>query len=176
MNFQPDDFRSRELREAFDYWEAKRGVRAMPARQDIDPAEMVAWLSKVFLVEVIYPANSARPCDFRFRLVGTDVVARYGRDFTGRVLSDLDLEGRTDALRDEYGQAAIRAKPQYFLDCTYQANGRPLHYERLLMPLSNDGERPNMLLGVQAPLVAEAAYSSSPLSGAAAASSGGRAR
>jgi hypothetical protein len=156
MNFDPDALRSRELRAAFDYWQDKRGSRPMPSRTDIDPSEMVPWLSQTLLVDVVYADGEDRPLDFRFRLVGTDVVERYGHEFTGRHLSSLDLDGKAAEIMNEYGLAVSRAKPQYFVDEFVQFSGRPMHYERLLMPLSDDGTNVNMLLGVQKSLFADA--------------------
>lgn len=147
MNFEPDRLRSRALREAFAYWRAKCGDRAMPSRDDLDPSEMLGWLSHTLLVDVVY--ENDRPQDFRFRLVGTDVVERYGKEFTGRTLSALDLDGKSPEILDEYRRTVDRSRPQYFIDEFVQHSGRPMHYERLLMPLSDDGQNINMLFGVQ---------------------------
>src|SRR5688572_2678657 len=61
------------------YWDARRGLRPMPRRADIDPVDMRAWLSRVTLVDVDAVARG-----FRYRLVGTEVVALRGFDPTGR--------------------------------------------------------------------------------------------
>jgi hypothetical protein len=147
-NFDPTTLRSRALREAYGYWDAKRGDRAMPARADLEPSEMRAWLAHVLLVDVLYGPDGAVN-DFRFRLVGTDVVERYGREFTGNSLSSLDLDGKSPLIHAEYCRTVERRRPQYFIDEFVQNSGRPMHYERLLMPLSDDGETINMLFGVQ---------------------------
>ncbi len=154
MNFSPDRLRSRALREALGYWQAKAANRLMPARRDLDPTEMVAWLPHTLLVDVIYAPAAQRPLDFHFRLVGTDVVERYGREFTGHRLSSLDLDGKVVEIMNEYRRAVQQGSPQYFIDEFVQDCGRAMHYERLLMPLSDDGRRINMLFGVQKSLFA----------------------
>ncbi len=156
MNFDPDTLRSPELHNALRYWRAKCQGRIMPSRRDIEPSEMVPWLSRTLLADVIYDARAV-PSDFRFRLVGTDVVDRYGRDFTGHALSSLDLDGKSYEIMGEYRLTVDSGEPQYFIDEFVQHSGRPMHYERLLMPLSDDGRQVNMLLGVQKSLFADAA-------------------
>ncbi len=67
----------------FRYWDARRGARAMPGRRDIDPVRMgSAVLPAVALVEFV----GGR---VRTRLVGTEIVRRFGRDFTGQYLDEL---------------------------------------------------------------------------------------
>jgi hypothetical protein len=149
VNFEPERLRSRALRGAFSYWRAKCGERTMPSRCDLDPSEMLGWLSHTLLVDVVYGGPEGTAQDFRFRLVGTDVVERYGKEFTGRCLSSLDLDGKTPEILDEYRRTVVRGRPQYYIDEFVQHSGRPMHYERLLMPLSDDGRTINMLFGVQ---------------------------
>src|SRR5690349_8298694 len=60
------------LTRLFCYWQAKRGGRAMPARADIDPAEIKALLPYMILVDVIYDTEAG--LDFVYRLVGTREV------------------------------------------------------------------------------------------------------
>lgn len=116
----------------------------MPARRDLDPLEMVPWLPRTMLVDV-----SSAPFDLRFRLVGTGLVNSYGREITGRRLRDLDLGGREEKIFREYAECVETRAPSYCIDEFDLASGRHLYFERLLMPLSDDGIAINMLFGVQ---------------------------
>lgn len=49
----------------YHYWEAKRGGRKMPSRQDIDPYEMKSWLTGMQLVDIFH-----NPRRMIYRLVG----------------------------------------------------------------------------------------------------------
>lgn len=133
------------LQKPFDYWLAKRGVRSMPARADIDPVEMRAWLPQTLLAEPLADG------DFRFRLVGTDVRNRLGREMTGRRLSELPVPA--DQLRiliAEYRSAVTgRAPTHHFHDHPKEHPGTPIRFGRLLLPLSADGETVDLLLGVR---------------------------
>lgn len=67
------------------YWQGKRGDRQMPRRSDIDPPlELASHLDSLVLIEVLPEA-----ADFRYRLIGTQVVARHGRDSTGMTARQL---------------------------------------------------------------------------------------
>ncbi len=65
------------------YWDGKRRGRSMPARCDIDPAEIVPFLPGIMLVDVV--ADERR---FVYRLVGTREVAMRGRDPTGKSVGE----------------------------------------------------------------------------------------
>ena len=66
------------------YWERKRGDRIMPTRADIDPLELKGHLGWLILVDVLPGLE-----DFRYRLVGTNIVHAVGRDSTGRTVREL---------------------------------------------------------------------------------------
>lgn len=65
------------------YWESKRANRAIPARTDILPSEMVRLLPHIFICEVL--END----EYRFRIFGTALVDLFGREMTGKRLIDL---------------------------------------------------------------------------------------
>src|SRR5688572_20100313 len=50
----------------YDYWDARRGARFAPRRQDIDPIHFPYALGDVALAEVL----GGSPLAFRYRLVG----------------------------------------------------------------------------------------------------------
>jgi hypothetical protein len=66
------------------YWELKRGARPMPTRAMIDPLDLKAHLGWLILAEML-PDGS----DMRWRLIGSNIVDAYGRDSTGKRLSEI---------------------------------------------------------------------------------------
>jgi hypothetical protein len=66
------------------YWDDRRGGRAMPRRADIDPLDLRDHLGSLVMIDVLPGA-----VDFRMRLVGTIITTAYGRDSTGKLLSEL---------------------------------------------------------------------------------------
>ena len=66
-----------------DYWESKRGLRAMPSRADISPAQLREQLGWVMILEVLSGER-----DFRYRLIGTLVTQYFSNDSTGKTVME----------------------------------------------------------------------------------------
>jgi hypothetical protein len=130
-----------ELRQLHGYWLAKKGERLAPARSDISPAEMRSFLPHVFLLEVV-----GTPRRFRFRLTGTEVVDRYGEELTGRFLDEIDLDEVGSEIIGEYERATREVRPVCSRWNYKKGDGHFLRYERLILPLSTDGQTVDMLL------------------------------
>lgn len=132
--FSAQQVASPVLRELYGYWLDKwRGDR-MPTRADIEPLEIPALLPQVYLVDV-----EREPLRFRFRLVGTRIVAWFGRDMTGKEVSER-FAGR-------YREAVLTGRPVY--DCLSLPGkaGRHGAYRRIVLPLAGAGGDVEMLLG-----------------------------
>lgn len=131
--FGEDRIASLALRDLHAYWLGKWRGTSMPRRADIEPLEIPTLLPMVYLVDI-----DREPLRFRFRLVGTRVVAWFGRDLTGDYLS----EGATPRYREvlESGQPAYDRlhKPAI--------GGRHGFCQRLLLPLAGE-TGVEMLLG-----------------------------
>jgi hypothetical protein len=139
----PADFQDDPLLAALvDYWERKRGDRAMPRRRDIDPLDMPRpLLPHLDLVEF---GDGGRA---RYRLIGTALVDAMGRDMTGRFL-DTVLSGEHAAFVDRLYRDVQRAcRPVYGLCRLGIGAGRTLRLRRLVTPLSEDGSVVTMVLG-----------------------------
>jgi len=125
------------------YWAGKCAGRRMPRRSDIDPTEIPSLLPHLFIVEIHNPLR------FRFRLVGTAICDRWAENYNGKWLDELSLgEERATVLR-QYELAARSGQPRYDSAEFTNELGRYLHYGRLLLPLSDGGEVPTMLIGAQ---------------------------
>lgn len=127
------------------YWDAKRGVRAMPRRADIDPVELRAHLPCIGLVDVLDDGR-----DYRFRLLGTEFARLFGRDSTGKTLSEVYGDGDPEVLRWMMASYAdtLRTKRPVLRSGTMRAVKKDfIRCDSLLLPLSEDGARANMILG-----------------------------
>lgn len=88
------------------------------------------------------------PPGFRFRLLGTEVIRQYGLDFTGKRLDEMDFGGHRETILRDYEETVVSKQPIYRRHMIeIEETRRRLPYERMLFPLSNDGERVNMVLG-----------------------------
>lgn len=129
------------LRELFEYWSERRGDRRMPARSDIDPADIPRLLPHLLLADVENDVS-----DVRFRLVGTELVESFGGEFTGHHLSELDYGNEADAVAESYARAISTGEPQFKISHFWTRDYRHRRIQQLLLPLSDDGEHVSMIL------------------------------
>ncbi|MCW0233714.1 MAG: PAS domain-containing protein [Ferrovibrio sp.] len=115
------------------YWSAKRGAHPLPPRAAIDPLDMPRrLLPHLALVE-----PTGQDGEIRFRLVGTELVQRFGRDATGKTSADLYADGEYRRYVEQiYSSVIERAQPLY-IDNTRrfmeEGSGR---VRRLLLPVA----------------------------------------
>ena len=131
------------------YWQQKCSGRTYPTRADIDPIDIPALLEHLLLADVLHD-----PLDFRYRLVGGHIVEHAGRNVQGHTVRGLMAEGspREQALQEkamQAGEAAADGAVPVFIDLSYWSitADSHKHLQGLLLPLGQEGEPPNMLLG-----------------------------
>lgn len=133
---------SDRLQKLYAYWNAKRGSRSMPARRDIEPLEIHRLLPHVVLVDV-----EASPMRFRYRLVGTFVTQVTGRDVTGCYVDSAIFPHSIESVLDPYRLAAEHQEPVGKVGEACWVPAREwMHLETLILPLSADGVKTDMLL------------------------------
>jgi hypothetical protein len=122
------------------YWESKRAGRAMPARGDLNPAEVPGLLPHLMLIEVVGE-------QFRYRLVGSRVVQDFGRELTGTFVgSHVNPPEYARAICSIYARVCVDRQP-VFTTGEYRSPSKLSHIvSRLLVPLAEDGEQVNMIL------------------------------
>jgi hypothetical protein len=129
------------LRRLYDYWAAKRGDRAMPSRGDIDPVELPFIIGNLILVDVL----EGEPPQFRIRLHGTVLSQRVGYELTGKMLDDMPAPEFRERSRRSFTRVAKTREPLHALRDRVM-DERVQRYEVLLLPLSRDGARVDMIL------------------------------
>ena len=131
------------LKDLHAYWLSKKGTRKAPPRSAIRPDEIVKQLPSVALLDVV-----GDPPRFRFRLFGTQLVAAYGQDLTGKFVDEIDVGSRVPPEMLARATKVVReccinvGRSRY----TKKSDQRRVEYERILLPLSEDGETVNMVL------------------------------
>lgn len=132
-----------EHRELFDWWLATRGDRAMPARADFDPVGHPRALPRIFLVEI-----NPTPPHFLNRLCGTGIDEQQGYPMTGRHFEQVFTGELLRFTVDRFADVAFRRLISYHSTIFRMADdGRQTRFTRLLLPLSDDGSRVDMILG-----------------------------
>ena len=136
--------RNRDLRRLLEYWLAIHPADRLPARGDFDPVEVPAALPWLVLTDV-----ERDPYRFRVRLMGTAVVAAFGRDFTGRYLSEMLTDHEIDYSYLHRIEVAETGLPNYRYGdprMAFKLDFGPI--ERIYLPFATDGETVDMILGM----------------------------
>jgi hypothetical protein len=138
------------LATVYAYWWARRpgppgGPSRLPARADIEPLELYRMLPQLLLADVVGAQQR-----IRYRVVGTEIVARWGTDDTGRYLDEMPPGSATDLSIKLYQIALSRRAALYS-----ETNLRPDNdigvslLCRLILPLASDGVTVDMVLAGQ---------------------------
>jgi hypothetical protein len=150
MTSSPFVFDNARLRQFYEYWLGKGRNGRLPGRQDIDPVQIPELLPWMILVDPV-PADSR--VRFRIRLVGTGIVARAGRDATGKWYEELFAPRDVERFTEIYAGIMASGQPHHFrsdYDIERLQGREHIRYERLLCPLATDGQTVDMLAGVVA--------------------------
>lgn len=128
----------------YDYWLARKPADGLPSRRDIDPTDFPKLLPRVAVIAV---EDGDGRSHYRYRLAGTEIVTRAGRDPTGKRFEDLyqgDYLATATALYDE-----LRASRQpHFSERVFPiGDGESyLRYDRLILPLASDNQTVDQFL------------------------------
>jgi hypothetical protein len=131
------------LHAVYDYWQKKRGTRALPARRDIDPTELVNVLPHLMLIDV---EEGPR---FRYRLFGTAVADAFGSDPTGKYIDEVMVGAYKAFLLGLYNDLITSKKPIYSTSIYGGERHGQLWTQRLMLPLASDGATVDKVLAVQ---------------------------
>jgi hypothetical protein len=141
----PTDINSPGIHELFRYWERKRGARCLPAKAEIDPAEIKSLLPNITVTEI-----HRAPLRVHFRLVGTEVARATALDFTDTWLPNAgwgdEIETATLSI---YQRVIEAAAPVFGVDDFVWRDGRRQHFEWGKFPLTSDGETITHTIGFE---------------------------
>jgi hypothetical protein len=143
------DLQHPKLAALYEFWKERAGDRSAPARQNFDVAELKRWLPHLILVDVLEDLS-----DLRYRVIGTWVADCFGRDDTGKTMAEIGLSDRRREVRDEFLLSARTMLPYTVTRPFYDRAGvkEYLRAERVLLPLSSNGETCDKVLSGLYPL------------------------
>jgi len=116
------------------YWLEKRGTRPLPARADLDPADIKDLLPQIILVRIEHD-----PLRVRYTVVGTASAAAAGFDYTGRYLDDLHFDSEVDTDWMAIYRELVREKQPIAGICQFRLSSVARPYRVAVFPLSSDG-------------------------------------
>ena len=131
------------LQALYDLWLTKGNGR-IPRRGDIDPMLECdpRLLPQLFLLDVLRD-----PLDFRYRVIGTAIVAVEGRDNTGRRLGECGFGRYETMLRTVYEKVVAERAPLGVTGTMLWRGTDPLEVEAVHLPLTTQGRSVDMILG-----------------------------
>ena len=128
---------------AYAYWQGKLSGRRMPSRKDLEPTEIPDLLANIVLVDV-----SHDPLDFKYRLIGTAIVERIAFDYTGKRFSEIAHQQPGSKVWETAARICEERAP-LTSDIPYVGPDQWVRgYRDLYLPLSDDGDRVNMIVGI----------------------------
>lgn len=133
--------------EIFRYWKSLRRKGRLPTRADLDPCGIRKLLPTVSLIDVLEPHPANEPRAFRQRLAGTDLYQAYGREITGCYFDEIYNPEEAAYWAEELSFVVEHRKPGVGLHSMAWRGVKGLSLFWLRLPLSNDGERVDMILG-----------------------------
>ncbi len=112
----------------------------MPARADLDPADLSHLLPNILIHEV-----QAEPLDFRYRLVGSEIVRHINQNPTGTWMSQIPHQKKPSKLWSFLEDAATNKHP-VIANPPYLGQYKEFKFiEDIILPLSADSKNVNML-------------------------------
>lgn len=124
-----------EVRQLFEYWDAKRQSQRYPCRGDIDVIEMPRNLLPFLYLITVEPDGG-----YRFRLAGTRLTEAFRKDVSGRRIEEI-MDGY-DLQKAKYSYSNVQQSGQAWYSCaTYRVDEDvgDINYQRLTLPLGQDG-------------------------------------
>ena len=137
--------KSADLKRLLDYWEQRSGPREFPRRADVEPFDLRFMLDRIALTEVHEdPADPGRR-RYRLRLVGSYWHRMLGFEATGLWMENWPHANQR-ALTEDFYAAMIDTRKPRFAQRDIIVDDQLLHYEIMLLPLSEDGSRISMIM------------------------------
>ena len=116
-------------------WQTLRAGGPIPGYDHFRPETMWDVVGAVMLVTV----ETRDPPLFRFRLYGSGHASIYGQDMTGKTVQDFGSPDLVELVQRDY-ETALREPRAYCHVITLDNGKRKMVYDRLILPLAEDGK------------------------------------
>jgi hypothetical protein len=131
-----------DIKAIVDYWRSIHPKIGLPGRQHFDPVDIPQLLANLRLIDV-----HTSPMRFRIRLMGSQLVAAFNQDHTGKFYDEI-FEGFDDSDLFHKLRAVVETHEPNWRKGDHRLN--PVRnyvlMERVALPLASDGVNVDMLL------------------------------
>ncbi len=125
-------------------WKKELGRYRIPRWQSVGSENLSRVADNISFLDVVGTDGQSR---FQIRVHGRMVGRVFGlADCSGKFLYDSVAEPRRSELLAPYRYAISSGRPVYTVQDITDREGRLVHYERLLLPFSRDGETADRVL------------------------------
>ena len=136
---------ARAHEELYAYWSGLRHGPQLPGRGDIRPEDFKRLLPTVSLIDV-----RRDPLEFRLRLAGTGLYSVYGREITGRSLTEVYNSAAAEYWRTELTKLVHDRRPAVGVHNLAWRGAAHLSILWLRLPLATNGKDVDMIMGYDA--------------------------
>jgi len=129
------------------YWASKRSPNGVVLKRRIDPTEIAPLLPGIMIVEQIANARTDGSVRYRYRLAGGLHYDRNGMELTGRWFDEVQRSDAVPELEADFEEILRTGGVHYKVSPNLTKNRDYQSFERVLCPISLDGEINSMLIG-----------------------------
>ena len=141
---RPDVVRAINHRWLLKFWQRHQGTGRVPQWQAIEAENLTRVSASLSFLDVVGEGDAAR---FQIRFHGAMIAKVYGViDGRGRFLDEVIPAKNHGTGIVPYFQALKTGCPVYTIHDVTDRNNRLIHFERLLLPFSHDGENIDRIL------------------------------
>jgi hypothetical protein len=113
----------------------------MPRRSDIDPAELVPFLPRLMIVDVVDDERR-----YVYRLVGTREVEARGRDPTGRPVGEAFIGSSREKVLANYDRVFMTGRPYVDTGTVITVEDKLDDSHVIFLPISEDDQKVSQIL------------------------------
>jgi hypothetical protein len=131
----PAEITSQLVQGLFAHWDLIRRGRLAPSWREIDPGAIKPCLPYLLVSQVF-----GEPFDLRYRLAGTEIVASYGYDPTGRTLRGFAHPPADGSWLALYCRLLGERRPIFGRYVARVGGNEIFQVDTVTLPLSSDGQ------------------------------------
>lgn len=141
---RPDVVRAINQRWLLKFWKRQLGVHRVPLWQAVEAEDLTRLSDNLSFLDVSGGNANAR---FMITFHGATIAQVYGSpDCRGKYLDQVIPAANHSTGLAPYHQTLSSGRPVYTIHDVTDRAGRLIHFERLLLPFSNDGEHVDRIL------------------------------
>ncbi|HWV40702.1 PAS domain-containing protein [Pseudorhodoplanes sp.] len=129
----------RATQDLFEYWDALRGSRPAPARNDIDPGAIRSCLPHTFVLSFA-PGHG-----YPFQIAGTSVCAMFGAELSRTRFDRLWAADQQERVRDLIAAVIADLEPATVSVIGHNPDGETIDLDMVALPLSVADGPPRIL-------------------------------